>query len=140
MSSKFASKLGFFVTKTEPCKVFLSNGESNPIDCRLSDVPVIVQGSQTIANIEVWIGSQYDLILEMSWLNDVDARIACKHGEVHNKLPDGKPFIIKGTKILPKIPLISTTQMKRSLKKNNNSLQLIFVRFQTSRNEVAKNQ
>jgi hypothetical protein len=73
MSSKFASKLGFPVTEIEPCKVFLPNGESSPIDCRLLDVPVMVQGMQTIANFEVWTGSQYDVILRMSWLNEVDA-------------------------------------------------------------------
>ena len=117
MSSKFASKLGLPVTKTEPCKVFLPNGESNPIDCRLLDVPVILQGTQTIANFEVWTGSQYDVILGMTWLNDVDAWIACKHGEVHGKLPNGKPFTIKGTRALPKIPLLSATQMKRCLRK-----------------------
>ena len=42
MSSKFASKLGLMVSETKRCKVFLSNGESNPIECRLLDVPIIM--------------------------------------------------------------------------------------------------
>ena len=111
MSSKFASKLEFPITKTEPCKIFLPNGESNPIDCRLLDVPLILQGTQTIANFEVWTGNQYDVILGMSWLNDVDAWIACKHREVYGKLSNSKPFTIKGTRALPKIPLLSATQI-----------------------------
>ena len=115
MSSKFASKLRFPVSKTELCKVFLPNGESNLIDCRLLGVPIILQGTQIIGNFEIWTGSQYDIILGMSWLNDVDVWIACKHGEVHGKLSNGKPFTIKGTRVLPEIPLFSAALMKRCL-------------------------
>ena len=53
----------------------------------------------------------------MSWLNDVDTLIACKHGEVHDKPLDGKPFTIKGARAIPKIPSLSATQMKRYLRK-----------------------
>ena len=53
MSFKFASKLGLPVFKTEPCKIFLPNGESNPIECRLLDVAMVLQ--ETI--FEVWTGS-----------------------------------------------------------------------------------
>lgn len=31
----------------------------------------------------------------MLWFNDVDASIACKHGELHGKKIDGKPFKTK---------------------------------------------
>lgn len=58
----------------------------------------------------------------MSWLNDVDAWIACKHGEVQGKLSDDKPFTIKGTRILPKIPLLSAAQMKKVFEKKTRSL------------------
>ena len=97
MSSKFASKLRYPVTKTEPCKVFLPNGELNSIDYRLLDVFVILQGTQTMANFKVWAGNHYDVKLKMSRLNDVDAWVACKHEEVHDKLPDGKAFTIIDT-------------------------------------------
>lgn len=53
----------------------------------------------------------------MSWLYDVDAWIACKHGEVHGKLSDDKPFKIKGKKTLPNVPLLSATHVKRCLRK-----------------------
>ena len=76
-----------------------------------------MQGTLTIANFEVWIWSQYDVILGMSWFNDVDAWIACKHEEVHGKLYYDKPFTFKGTRALPKIPLLSATQMKRCMRK-----------------------
>ena len=33
MLSKFASNLGLPVSKTQHCKIFLSNGESNMIEC-----------------------------------------------------------------------------------------------------------
>lgn len=85
MSSKFASKLEFSVTNIKTYKVCLRNGESNPIDCQFLGVFVILQRMQTTANFDVWRESQYDVILEMSWLNDVDAWIVCKHGEVHGK-------------------------------------------------------
>ena len=123
MSFKFASKLGFFVAKTEPCKVFLPNGESNPIDCQFLDDSIILQGMQTIANFELWTRSQSDIILRILWFNDVDTYIVCKHGEVHGKFSNGKPFIIRGTGALPKIPLFSATQMKRCMRKK----QKIFV-------------
>ena len=53
MSSKFASKFRLSISKTKPCKVFLPNGVSNPIECQLLDVPVTLQGIQTITNFEV---------------------------------------------------------------------------------------
>ena len=71
MSSKFASKIGFPVTKIEPCKVFIPNSESNMIECRLLEHPVILQGMQNITNFQVWIENQYDVILEMWWLDNV---------------------------------------------------------------------
>ena len=117
MSSDFPSKLGFLVTNTEPCKVFEPNGDSNPIECRLLDIPVILQETQTMADFEIWSGSQYDVILGMSWFNDVDAWIACKPREANGKLSDDKPFTIKGTRALPKIPLLSAIQMKMCLRK-----------------------
>ena len=61
----------------------------------------------------------------MSWLNDVDAWIACKHGEVQGKLSDDKPFTIKGTKVLPKVPLLFAAQMKRCLKKKKQEVFVI---------------
>ena len=78
---------------------------------------MVFQGTKIIANFEVWTGSQYDVILGMSWLNDVDAWIACKHGEVHDKLFDDKPFTIKTTRVLSKIPLLFATQLKRCSRK-----------------------
>ena len=60
MSFKFASKLGFHVTKTEPCKVFLPNGQLHLINYPLLDDSVILQGTQTMANFEVWAGNQYE--------------------------------------------------------------------------------
>ena len=53
------------------------------------------------------------------WLNDVDVLIASKNGKVHGKFFDSKPFTIKGTRALPKIPLVSATQMKRCLRDKN---------------------
>ena len=88
---------------------------------------MIVQIIQTIANFEVWIWSQYDVIHRILWLNNVDVWIACKHGEIHDKLSDRKPSKIKGKKALPNVPLLSTTQIKRCL-------QLVFVRFHMSMN------
>ena len=45
------------MSKTQPCKVFLPNGQSNPIQCQFLDVLVVLQGTQTIANVEVWTWS-----------------------------------------------------------------------------------
>ena len=50
-----------------------------------------------MADFEVWACSQYGVILGRSWLHDVDAWIACKHGEVYVKLSEGKTFKIRGT-------------------------------------------
>jgi hypothetical protein len=74
-----------------------------------------LQGTQSIANFRIWTRSQYFIILKFSWLNDVEAWNACKHGEVYGKLPDNKPFTIKGTRVLPKIPLVFATQIKKCL-------------------------
>lgn len=76
-----------------------------------------LQETRTIANFEVWTWSQYNVILEMSWLNVVDTKIACKHGEVHGRLSNGKLFKIKGERAQPKVPLIYVTQIERSLRK-----------------------
>ena len=77
----------------------------------------ILQGTQTIANFEIYIGCRYDVILKMLWLNDVDACIIYKHRKFHGKHFDSKPFTIKGTKILIKIPLLSTTHIRRCVRK-----------------------
>ena len=80
------------VIKTKPCKVFLPYGECNPIECGLLKILLIIQGIQISANFKVWIWCEYDIILGMLWFNDVDASIACKHGELHGKKIDGKPL------------------------------------------------
>ena len=49
----------------------------------------------------------------MLWLNDLHAWIACKYGEVHDKIFNNKHFKIKGMKVLFKVPLPSATQIKR---------------------------
>lgn len=53
MSCEFASKVGFPITQIEPCKVFLTNGELSPIECRLLKVLVILQKTQTIVNFRL---------------------------------------------------------------------------------------
>ena len=71
MSSNFASKIRFHITKTEPCKVFLPNGESNMIECLLLDVLAILQRTQIIANLkfgqEVYTTSYSECCCLMMW-------------------------------------------------------------------------
>ena len=76
-------------------------------------VPVNIRGVNTEADFNVWDKAQYELILGMAWLKEVDAWIACREGEVHGKLQNGIFFSIRGKRSLPSTPTISHLQMKR---------------------------
>lgn len=118
ISEEFASMLKLPFQKVKPCKVHMPNNEANQFDYRLMDVKANLQGTETLVNFEVWKGARYVVTLGMAWLNRVDAWIACKNGELHGKLRNNKPFIVKDKRSLPNVPLISSLQLKRSLKKN----------------------
>lgn len=67
----------------------------------------------------------------------MDAWIACKEGAVHGKLKDGKPFIIKGKRSLPNVPLFSHLQMKRSIRKNH---EVYLIHMNEVYNEMKENE
>lgn len=117
MSADFAKKLRLPLVPVKACSVLLPNNESSAINHRVLEVPVDIQGVNTCADFEVWSGARYDVILGMAWLCQVDAHIVCKEGAVHGKLSDGKSFSIRGKRSLPKIPVLSHLQMKRSIRK-----------------------
>ena len=49
-------------------------------------VYVNIQGVDTKVDIEVWNEARYEVILDMAWLKQMDAWIACKEGAIHGKL------------------------------------------------------
>ena len=85
-SANFMMKLGFLQVLVKARFVLLNN-KSSAINYRMLKVSVDIQGFNIVANFEVWKGMQYNIILEMAWLCQVNAHIACK-GVVHGKLLD----------------------------------------------------
>jgi hypothetical protein len=106
--ANFAKKLGLPLVPTKRCSVLLPNNQSSSIDHRLVNIPISIQGVDTIMDFKVWNGARYDVILGMAWLREVDAWIACKEGVVHRKLQNGKNKFIKDKRSLPNIPLLSS--------------------------------
>jgi hypothetical protein len=96
------------VVQIKGCSVLLPNNQSSSIDHRLVNIPISIQGVDTIMDFKVWNGARYDVILGMAWLREVDAWIACKEGVVHRKLQNGKNKFIKDKRSLPNIPLLSS--------------------------------
>jgi hypothetical protein len=95
ISTDFAKKLGLPIMRTKSCLLLLPNNESTFIDRHLVNVPISIQGVDTLADFEVWNGARYDVILGMTWLKQVDAWIACKERAVYGTLEDGEEFSIK---------------------------------------------
>jgi adenylyl- and sulfurtransferase ThiI len=60
-----------------------------------------------MADFEVWNEAMYDVILVITWLEQVDAWIACKVGAVYGKLQNDKTFCIKCKRSLPNAPMFS---------------------------------
>jgi hypothetical protein len=69
--------------------------------------PRNIQGMHTMADFEVWNEARYDVILGITWLEQVDAWIACKEGAVYGKLQNDKIFCIKCKRFLPNAPMLS---------------------------------
>ena len=69
MSCKFASKLGFHVTKTKPCKLFILNGESNPVDL---DCWTSLSYCKKRKAFDI-LKYGHEVNTTSYWLNDVDA-------------------------------------------------------------------
>jgi hypothetical protein len=68
----------FFVT---------SENDSSTINHCILKVLVNIQGIHTSSDFEVWNGGQYNIILGMVWMSQVDTHIVCKNGALC-----GKPF------------------------------------------------
>ena len=119
MSVSFAHKIGLPLIPIKPCSVWLPNNQPSFITHRVLRVPVSIQGVNTEADFEVWDGARYEVILGMAWLKEVDAWIACREGEVHGKLQDGKSFSVRGKRSLPNTPTLSHQQMKRCGRKGH---------------------
>lgn len=68
------------------CSIFLPNNESSTMDDRVLNVLVSIQVINTTIDFKVWSGVCYNCIWGMAWLHEVDAWIAYKEGEIHEKL------------------------------------------------------
>jgi hypothetical protein len=115
----FAHKIGFSLIPIKPCSVWLPNNQPSFIMHRMLRVPVNIQGVNTEAYFEVWDGARYEVILGMAWFEEVDAWIACKGGEVHDKLQNGKSFSVRGKRSLPSTHMLSHQQMKKCGRKGH---------------------
>ena len=68
MLSKCATQLWLLVINIEPCKVFFPNGESNPMECQILEVHVVLPRTHIIGDREIQTWSKYDIILGTLWL------------------------------------------------------------------------
>ena len=108
MSTSFIHKIGLPLIPIKPCSICLPHNQSSSITHRMLKVLEV--------DFEVWNGARYEVILDMAWLKQVDAWIACKEEAVHGKLHNGKSFCIGGKRSLPNTPTISHLQMKDVVK------------------------
>lgn len=111
ISTNFATKLRFPLVPGKTCFVQLPNNESSVINHQMLKVLIDIQ-----VIMRFWSGARYNVILRMTWLYWVDAHIACKEGAVCGTFSEGKPFYIKGKRLLPKIPMFSHFQIMRSIR------------------------
>ena len=119
MSVLFAHKIGLLLIPIKSCSVWLLNNQPSFITHRVLKVHVNMQGVNTEADFEVWDGTRYEVILGMAWLKEVNVWIACREGEVHEKLQNGKFFSIRGKIFLPNTLTLSHPQIKRYGKKGH---------------------
>jgi hypothetical protein len=96
MSKVFGRSLGHPIGTMDPSWILLPNGQVHSINLFMKDVLVQFLGLETYINFLVWLGSVYDVILNMQWFNPADTLVACKHGLVYHIKLDGFIFELVG--------------------------------------------
>jgi len=97
----------------DPSRILLPNGQIHSTNLFMKDVPIQFPRLETYINFQVWLGSVYDVILGMQWLDPMDALVACKGGLVYYTKPNGFAFELTNMQTLPITPLLFAKQFKK---------------------------
>ncbi len=65
MFEVFATNLGHPIGTMDPSRILLPNGQVHSTNLFMKDVPIQFLGLEIYTNFQIWLGSVYDVILNM---------------------------------------------------------------------------
>lgn len=98
-------------------QVEMASGQSQKVECLVQECPLNLGVCITNVNLYVAPLGHYDVIIEMDWLEAHSVMLSCRSKTLHFLSDEGQSTIIHGERRTISLRLISSLQMKRSLRK-----------------------